>query len=68
VEDMRISLNRVYHRLSRYPDALKGTLVIEERFPKPNERAGLVALMKVQDKWHKRVVWMEKKSEQGNTK
>ena len=61
-------LNQVYHVLSRYAHGHKEDVVIEERFHPANQRAGLVALMKVQDKWNKRVVWKEVKSGQEHKK
>ena len=53
--------NRIYHVLSRWAHGHNNLIVIEARFHNDNERAGLAALMHVQDQWGNPLAWNEKK-------
>ena len=50
-DEVMFCFNRIYHVLSRWAHGHNNHLVIEDRFHNDNERAGLAALMQVQDQW-----------------
>ena len=50
--------------LSRYGHGNDGKIVLKESYHPDNERAGLVAIMKVQDTWDHPLVWREERNKE----
>ena len=50
---------QIYGYLSKWAHGHDNFIFIEDRFYKDNERAGLVALFKVQDQWGNPLAWKE---------
>ena len=50
--------------LSRYAHGKDGDIVPKESYHPDNERAGLVAIMKVQDRWLDPLAWREEREKE----
>ena len=61
--DIMHCLHCLYHSLSEQVHGNDGTIVINKELYKPNERAALVALLKLQDPWDNPIKWREMKEE-----